>query len=151
MGRLTDIFAGRSVTALTERARRRLAAGKLDEAARIVERGLEMYPGSNTLSDLHLSIRRARAHKTMRHLEVRIEARQDPIAYEELIKLYLSIELPEEAQRRAQAYVAWAAVHGLASLLIEGQILAAVDVDALIQQTTSTLLHGMRVREHGRD
>ena len=47
---------------------------------------------------------------------------------------------------RAQAYVAWSAVHGLASLIIEGQILAAVDVEALIQQTTATLLEGMRVR-----
>jgi len=43
-----------------------------------------------------------------------------------------------------QAYVAWGAVHGLASLLIEGQILTAVDVDGLIRQTTSTLLDGMR-------
>ena len=43
-----------------------------------------------------------------------------------------------------QAYVAWGAVHGLASLLIEGQILSAVDVDGLIRQTTSTLLDGMR-------
>ncbi|MDE0075862.1 MAG: TetR/AcrR family transcriptional regulator [Gammaproteobacteria bacterium] len=43
-----------------------------------------------------------------------------------------------------QAYVAWGAVHGLASLLIEGQILTAVDVDGLIRQTTSTLLEGMR-------
>ena len=105
MGRLTDLFAGRSVTALTERARRRLAAGKLDEAERIVERGLEMYPGSNTLGDLHLTIRRAQAHKTLRRLEVRIDARQDPLAYEELIKLYLSLELPDEAQRKAREFV----------------------------------------------
>ena len=50
---------------------------------------------------------------------------------------------------RSQAYVAWSAVHGLASLLIEGQILASVDVDALIQQTTQTMLDGMRVRRRG--
>lgn len=47
---------------------------------------------------------------------------------------------------RAQAYIAWSAVHGLASLLIDGQILAEVDVDALIRRTTETLLEGMRVR-----
>ncbi len=47
---------------------------------------------------------------------------------------------------RAQAYVAWSAVHGLASLVIEGQILATVDIDGLIRQTTRTLLDGMRVR-----
>ena len=45
---------------------------------------------------------------------------------------------------RAQAYVAWSAVHGLASLLIEGQIMSTVDVDALIRQTTQTVLDGMR-------
>lgn len=47
---------------------------------------------------------------------------------------------------RTQAYVAWSAVHGLASLLIDGQILTAVDVDGLIRQTTRTVLDGMRVR-----
>ena len=47
---------------------------------------------------------------------------------------------------RAQAYVAWSAVHGLASLVIDGQIQAAVDVEALTRQTTGTLLDGMRVR-----
>jgi len=46
---------------------------------------------------------------------------------------------------RAQAYVAWSAVHGLASLLIEGQIMSTVDVDALIRQTTRTVLDGLRV------
>ncbi len=47
---------------------------------------------------------------------------------------------------RAQAYVAWSAVHGLASLWIEGQILASDDIDGLIRQTTRTVLDGMRVR-----
>ncbi len=47
---------------------------------------------------------------------------------------------------QAQAYVAWSAVHGLASLLIEGQILDTVDVDELIQQTTRTMMEGMRPR-----
>ena len=50
---------------------------------------------------------------------------------------------------RAQAYVAWSAVHGLASLLMNGQIMADVDVDALIRQTTHTVLDGMRVTEPG--
>jgi len=51
---------------------------------------------------------------------------------------------------QAQAYIAWSAVHGLASLLIDSQIQAEVDVDALIGQTTGTLLDGMRRRpRHG--
>jgi AcrR family transcriptional regulator len=47
---------------------------------------------------------------------------------------------------RAQAYVAWSALHGLASLWIEGQIQATDDIDGLIRQTTRTVLDGMRVR-----
>jgi AcrR family transcriptional regulator len=52
----------------------------------------------------------------------------------------------ERHDPRVQAYVAWSAVHGLASLLIDGQITAAVDVDRLIRQTTQTVLDGMRTR-----
>lgn len=51
---------------------------------------------------------------------------------------------------RVQAYVAWSAVHGLASLVIEGHILAYDDVDELIRQTTRTLLDGMRARRRSR-
>ena len=47
---------------------------------------------------------------------------------------------------RVQAYVAWSAMHGLASLVTEGHILAYDDVDELIKQTTKTVLDGMRVR-----
>ena len=50
---------------------------------------------------------------------------------------------------RAQAYVAWSAVHGLASLVIEGQIRGTDDIDGLIRQTTRTVLDGMRVRRRG--
>ncbi len=44
------------------------------------------------------------------------------------------------------AYAAWSSVHGLASLMIEGQIDPTVDADRLIRQTTRTLLDGFRVR-----
>ncbi len=93
------------MAALVERGRHKLAAGRLDDAARIVERGLRQYPDSSGLQDLRLTIRRARAHKTMRRLEGRIEMNADPIAYEELVKLYQELELPEEARRKAEAYV----------------------------------------------
>ena len=69
--------------------------------------------------------------------------------FEELVGVIQAYQRSGTIKRqdpRAQAYVAWSAVHGLASLVIEGQILATVDVDALIRQTTSTLLDGMRVR-----
>ena len=69
--------------------------------------------------------------------------------FEELVGVIQSYQRSGTIKRqdpRAQAYVAWSAVHGLASLVIEGQILATVDVDGLIRQTTSTLLDGMRTR-----
>ena len=46
---------------------------------------------------------------------------------------------------RAQAYVAWSAVHGLASLLTDGQIHGDVEVDELIRLTTETVATGLRV------
>jgi hypothetical protein len=42
------------------------------------------------------------------------------------------------------AYVAWSAVHGLASLLIEEQILFEVNVEALIHQTMCTVVDGIK-------
>ena len=64
----------------------------------------------------------------------------------DVIQAYQDSGKIERKDPRAQAYVAWSSVHGLASLLIDGQILTAVDVDGLIQQTTRTVLDGMRVR-----
>ena len=63
---------------------------------------------------------------------------------ERIVQSYQRSGTIKGQESRLQAYVAWGAVHGLASLLIEGQILTAVDVDGLIRQTTSTLLDGMR-------
>jgi len=62
----------------------------------------------------------------------------------EVIRAYQESGGIKRQDPRAQAYVAWSAVHGLASLLIEGQIMSTVDVDALIRQTTQTVLDGMR-------
>ncbi|MCL7959402.1 MAG: TetR/AcrR family transcriptional regulator [marine benthic group bacterium] len=62
----------------------------------------------------------------------------------EVIRAYQESGGIKREDPRAQAYVAWSAVHGLASLLIEGQIMSSVDVDALIRQTTQTVLDGMR-------
>ncbi len=45
---------------------------------------------------------------------------------------------------RVQTYVAWSALHGLASLWIDGHILVYEDVDELIRHTTRTVLEGMR-------
>jgi len=64
----------------------------------------------------------------------------------EVIRTHQRKGILKRGDPRAQAYVAWSAVHGLASLWIEGQIMATDDIDTLITQTTRTLLDGMRVR-----
>lgn len=67
--------------------------------------------------------------------------------FEQLVRVFEAYQESGGIKRedpRAQAYVAWSAVHGLASLLIDGQITSAVDVDGLIRQTTQTVLDGMR-------
>ncbi|MEK6254306.1 MAG: TetR/AcrR family transcriptional regulator [Gemmatimonadales bacterium] len=69
--------------------------------------------------------------------------------FEQLVEVFQTYQASGGIKRqdpRAQAYVAWSAVHGLASLLIDGQITPAVDVDELIRQTTQTVLDGMRAR-----
>ncbi len=69
--------------------------------------------------------------------------------FEQLVDMIQAYQESGKIKRqdpRAQAYVAWSAVHGLASLLIDEQILTAVDVDGLIRQTTRTVWDGMRVR-----
>jgi AcrR family transcriptional regulator len=47
---------------------------------------------------------------------------------------------------RTQAYIAWGAMHGIASLVIDRQIRSDVDVEALLRQATGTLLDGMGTR-----
>jgi len=67
--------------------------------------------------------------------------------FEHLVDVFQAHQRSGEIQQddpRAQAYVAWGAVHGLASLLIDGQITATDDIDGLIRRTTRTLLYGMR-------
>lgn len=64
----------------------------------------------------------------------------------EVIRSYQRKGVIKRQDPQMQAYVAWSAMHGLASLWIDGQIRATDDIDGLIQQTTRTVLDGMRVR-----
>jgi AcrR family transcriptional regulator len=67
-------------------------------------------------------------------------------AYDELVAL---IETGQAAgvlrsgDAGALAYVAWATVHGLASLLVDGQMEAPEDVEPLARLTARTLLEGL--------
>ena len=67
----------------------------------------------------------------------------------EVIRAHQRSGLIKRQDPRAQAYVAWSAVHGLASLVIEGQIHGTDDIDGLIRQTTRTVLDGMRAQRRG--
>jgi AcrR family transcriptional regulator len=74
--------------------------------------------------------------------------------FEQLVALFEAHQRSGGIKRqdpRAQAYIAWSAVHGLSSLVIDGQIQPAIDLDALVRQTTGTLLDGLRVRNGGEE
>ncbi|MDE2803875.1 MAG: TetR/AcrR family transcriptional regulator [Gemmatimonadota bacterium] len=67
--------------------------------------------------------------------------------FDELVRIFRTHQQSgsiKQQDPQVQAYVAWGAVHGVASLLLEEQILTAVDADGLIRQTTATLLDGVR-------
>jgi hypothetical protein len=68
VGFVDSVFGGRSLEAILERARKRLAAGKLDEALKSVEDGLERYPGATALRETGHAVRRAQARAGMQGL-----------------------------------------------------------------------------------
>jgi AcrR family transcriptional regulator len=70
--------------------------------------------------------------------------------FEQLVEVIRAQQRSGRIKRQdpqTQAYVAWSAVHGLAMLVVEGQIKTTVDVEALARQATATLLDGMRPRK----
>jgi hypothetical protein len=105
VSRLLDLFGGSSLEATLTKARRRLAAGHFDDAQKIVTAGLVRFPDSDSLRETELTIRRAQARAGMQSLKSRIAMHQDAHAYEQLIQLYLEIDMPEEARREMRAYV----------------------------------------------
>jgi hypothetical protein len=104
LGLLTDLFAGRSLEAYVARARQRLQAGDFDEAARLVEQGLARFPDAEALREVRLSIRRAQGRAAIRSLREQVERDDDPLAHEQLIALYLELDMHGEARRAAQGY-----------------------------------------------
>jgi len=67
----------------------------------------------------------------------------------DVIRAYQRSGVIKRGDPRVLAYVAWSAVHGLASLVSEEQIHDTINVQGLIRQTTRTVLDGMRVRRRG--
>ncbi|MDJ0976701.1 MAG: hypothetical protein QNJ98_19755 [Planctomycetota bacterium] len=104
MGRITDLFASRSLEAALKRARQRLAAGDFDNALRAVDAGLEKFPEAEALREIQLTIRRVQARSGMQDLKRRIAESKNALAFEELIKLYYEVDMLEEARRTARAY-----------------------------------------------
>ncbi len=104
MGRIGDLFSRASLDKLIQQAQRRLAAEDFDQARKIVQRGLELYPDADPLHDLELTIRRAQARTGIQSLKARIERNEDARAYEQLISLYLELGLFAEARHEALAY-----------------------------------------------
>jgi hypothetical protein len=101
---LGEIFGSRSLEALVQKARQRLAAGDFEDAQRLVARGLERFPNADALRELEPTIRRAQARSGLQALKQRVAEAQDPRAYEQLIHLYLDLGLRGEALRETLAY-----------------------------------------------
>ncbi len=77
------------------------------------------------------------------HLQAAADA-----AYDELVAIierYQAIGAIKPESSHALAYIAWSTVHGLASLLVDGQMRFPDDVEALARLTTTILLDGMKV------
>ncbi|MGE0191327.1 MAG: tetratricopeptide repeat protein [Planctomycetota bacterium] len=104
MGRLRDIFPGRSATRAHARAHRLLTAGSLAEAEAVASRGLKDHPGSTRLRELYLVIRRVATRTRQQDLRSAVVHRKDPDAFAELVELYADLGLHEEARRTAHGY-----------------------------------------------
>ena len=62
----------------------------------------------------------------------------------EIIETYQAAGAIKSENSHALAYIAWSTVHGLASLLVDGQMRYPDDVEALARLTTAILLDGMK-------
>ena len=136
MVKLSDIFAGRSISAYVKRARQRLAMGDFDEANRLVVKGLEKFPGSQMLRETQLTIRRAQARMGMQELKARIVRDKDPVAYEQLIQLYREVVMRQEARRTAEAYA-----HAYPDRDTPHLLLGEMDLEAFFQDLQARDAH----------
>jgi tetratricopeptide (TPR) repeat protein len=101
---LESIFGGSSLDAFLVRGRKRLAAGRFDEALKQVEAGLSRYPSASALVELGHVVRRAQARAGMQALVERVEQGGEPAAHEQLIALYREVGMPAEALSAAERY-----------------------------------------------
>ena len=131
---------------LSERLRR-LQAGAPESSVERVRRMGEEYVRFALENPAHYRLMYGKEAMSRESLPELREAGSD--LFEQLVAVFKAYQQSGGIKRqdpRAQAYVAWSAVHGLASLLIDGQITSAVDVEVLIRQTTRTVLDGMRTQ-----
>lgn len=103
---ISNVFGGPALSALVRKARTKLGAGDFEQAQRIVSKGLETYPGADALIELELTIRRAQAREGIRSLRARIDADEDPRAYEQIVSLYHELGMGAEAKQEASNYAA---------------------------------------------
>ena len=62
----------------------------------------------------------------------------------EIIETYQATGAIKPENSHALAYIAWSTVHGLASLLVDGQMRYPDDIEALARLTTTILFEGMQ-------
>lgn len=125
---ISNLFNSRSLEGVLKRARSKLGAGELDAAARLVDTGLEKYPEAEALRELRLTIRRVQARSGMQELRSRIAHSRDPIAFEQLVKLYVETDMRDEAKRTALSFAA-ACPESSAPYLLLGELALSAYVE----------------------
>ena len=100
-----DLFGGRTLEAVLEKARKCLAGGAFDDALKAVAAGLERFPDAAVLRETGHAIRRAQARAGMDALLGRIDRDAEPAAYEQLIALYKDVGMTSEMISMTERYV----------------------------------------------
>jgi len=100
-----DLFGGRTLEAVLEKARKCLAGGAFDDALKAVAAGLERFPDAAVLRETGHTIRRAQARAGMDALLGRIDRDAEPAAFEQLIALYKDVGMTAEMISMTERYV----------------------------------------------
>jgi len=87
-------------------AERHVAAGRLDDAFKVAQRGLKTFPSAERLRKVVQFIQREKALAQLSRLKEKLEADRSPNSYSELVELYLELGKSDAALETVQAFVA---------------------------------------------
>ncbi|MEE8104552.1 MAG: tetratricopeptide repeat protein, partial [Planctomycetota bacterium] len=86
-------------------AERHVAAGRLDDALKVAQRGLQTFPSAERLRNVVQFVQREKALGRLSKLKEKVETDHTPESYCELVELYLELSKTDSALETAQAFV----------------------------------------------